>query len=360
VKKQSIFRKLFQTQQSGLILVILALGAVLTIFSGNHLDAMTGKYVNNFLNWNTIMQTATDASFFAIMAVGVTLVIITCGIDLSVGSIFALSGVMMAMALRALEPQHLSPVLTVLIGIGISVTVGLLCGVLNGVLVVGLNVHPFIITLGSMWVLRGIAFVSSQAESILVPDALTKTVKSSLGMGTTLSPIPTILMVIVAVVGSIYLTRTVAGRHVFAVGGNVEASRYSGLRMKRILIGVYLVSGLTAGIAAFLGGSYYGSSCCNDATGYELFVIASAVVGGASLNGGKGNAVSAMLGAILIVLIRQSIRTMHFKQEYEWIIIGCAVIIAVVLDQASLRLANKRLVSSAGDDAKASEAAREK
>ena len=123
----------------------------------------------------------------------------------------------------------------------------------------------------------------------------------------------------------------------FAVGGNAEASRFSGLPLGRIKIGVFVISGLTAGLAAFMGASFYGSASCADATGYELYVIASAVVGGASLSGGKGSAVSAMLGALLIVLIRQSIRTLHFDQNYEWIIIGCAIIIAVVLDQASAR-----------------------
>ena len=92
-----------------------------------------------------------------------------------------------------------------------------------------------------------------------------------------------------------------------------------------------------------MGASFYGSASCADATGYELYVIASAVVGGASLSGGKGSAVSAMLGALLIVLIRQSIRTLHFDQNYEWIIIGCAVIVAVVLDQASARFTARRL-----------------
>ncbi|MBT5875388.1 MAG: ABC transporter permease, partial [Candidatus Latescibacteria bacterium] len=143
--------------------------------------------------------------------------------------------------------------------------------------------------------------------------------------------------------GALYLSRTVMGRHIFAVGGNIEASRYAGLRIGRILIGVYVVSGLTAGLAAFVGSSYYGSASCVDATGYELYVIASAVVGGASLTGGRGSAVNAMLGAMLIVLIRQSIRTLHFDQNYEWIIIGGAIIIAVVLDQLNQRLTANRL-----------------
>jgi ribose transport system permease protein len=152
-------------------------------------------------------------------------------------------------------------------------------------------------------------------------------------------------MLLVAIVGSIYLTRTVDGRRVFAVGGNPEASRFSGVPISRVRVGVFVISGLTAGLAAFMGASFYGSASCADATGYELYVIASAVVGGASLSGGRGSAINALLGAVLIVLIRQSIRTLHFDQNYEWIIIGCAIIIAVVLDQASSKFAAKRLAS---------------
>jgi ribose transport system permease protein len=153
-------------------------------------------------------------------------------------------------------------------------------------------------------------------------------------------------MLAVTAVAAVYLTKTVMGRHVFAIGGNAEASRFSGLNLSRIKIGVFVISGLTAGLAALVGAAFYGSASCADATGYELYVIASAVVGGASLSGGKGSAVSAMLGALLIVLIRQSIRTMRFDQNYEWIIIGCATILAVVLDQASSRAAQRRLAAA--------------
>ncbi|MBM4080186.1 MAG: ABC transporter permease, partial [Planctomycetes bacterium] len=326
-----ILRVVISSQQTGLILVILVLAAVLTLFAGSHTDRATGATVNNFLNSYTLTQVATDASFFAIMAIGVTMVIISGGIDLSVGSIYALSGVLMALALRAAGPMGHGA--TVCIGIAICLGLGLLCGLANGAMVVGLRVHPFIITLGTMWVFRGVAFVASKAESVLVPDALTKVTKATLGLGGALYPVPMLLMLAITALGGVYLTWTVMGRHIYALGGNPEASRYSGLRVGRILVSVYALSGLTAGIAAFVGSSYYGSASCADATGYELYVIASAVVGGASLSGGRGSAISATLGAIVIVLIRQSIRTLHFDQNYEWIIIGCATIIAVVLDQ---------------------------
>jgi ribose transport system permease protein len=341
-----VVRRLLGSQQAGLIAVILLVGTILTFFAGTHADRVTGEPVNNFLNSYTLIQTATDASFFAIMAVGATVVIIAGGIDLSVGSIYALSGVTAAMVLRAMGPSD--PWLTFVVGLAVAVGVGVASGFLNGAMVVGLRVHPFIITLGTMWILRGIAFVASQAESILVPGVLTRVAKASLGLGAALYPVPMLATIAVTGVGAIYLTQTVMGRHVFAVGGNPEASRFSGLRLKRIQISVFVISGLTAGIAAFLGASFYGSASCVDATGYELYVIASAVVGGASLSGGKGSTINAALGALLIVLIRQSIRTLHFDQNYEWIIIGCAIIVAVVLDQASARFTAMRLARSAG------------
>jgi len=341
-----MLRRVWASSQFGLVVVIVLLGTVLTLFAGSHVDPRSGVEVNNFLNSYTLIQAATDASFFAIMAVGATIVIVSGGIDLSVGSVYALAGVLSAMALRNMGTSD--PFFIVIAGAGLAVAIGVACGFVNGLMVVGLNVHPFIITLGTMWILRGLAFVTSHAESILLPQAVTQFAKASLGLAASLYPVPMLVMLAVTICGAIYLSRTVMGRHILAVGGNQEASRFAGLRINRIKIGVFVVSGLTAGIAAFMGASFYGSASCADATGYELYVIASAVVGGASLSGGKGSAINAMLGAVLIVLIRQSIRTLHFDQNYEWIIIGCAVIVAVVLDQASARFGAKRLAQMAG------------
>jgi ribose/xylose/arabinose/galactoside ABC-type transport system permease subunit len=333
-------KNLFICQQSGLVLIILILGVLLTTFAGSHENRITGEIVNNFLNPFTLMQTATDASFFAIMAVGMTFVIISGGIDLSIGSVYAICGVSTAMLLQSLGPMDSTA--TFLIAFVVCLGIGLICGLINGALIVGLGVHPFIITLGTMWIFRGIAFVMSQARSILLPSSLTEIVKNSFGLNSALYPVPLLVMIIVTIIGGVYLTKTVMGRNIYAVGGNEEASRYAGLRIGRVLIGIYAAAGLAAGVAAFVGSSYYGSASCADATGYELYVIASAVVGGASLSGGKGSAISATLGAILIILIRQSIRTLHFDQNYEWIIIGCAIIIAVVLDRLKSRFGAKK------------------
>jgi ribose/xylose/arabinose/galactoside ABC-type transport system permease subunit len=340
-------RSIARAQWIGLGVVLIALGVVLTATAGSHINPVTGARVNNFLNAHTLFQMATDASTFAIMGVGATMIIIAGGIDLSVGAVYALAGVVMALVLRAVGPMD--PVSTVALGLAVCLGVSVACGIANGVMVEGLGVHPFIITLGTMWVFRGIAFVVSRAESILVPVPLTRLAKAPLGLGSTLSPVPLIAMITVTAVGAIYLTRMVMGRHVFAVGGNAEASRFSGLRVSRVRLGVFLWSSVTAGVAAFLSAGYYGSATSSDGTGYELYVIASAVVGGASLSGGRGNAVGAMLGALLIVLIRQAIRTLHFDQNYEWIIIGAALIVAVVLDRGGTKLLARRMAASASE-----------
>ena len=240
-------RKILASEQAGLVLVIAVLAVILTALAGSHIDRLTGAEVNNFLNSYTLIQTATDASFFAVMAVGATIVIISGGIDLSVGSIYALAGRDDgAGAARPGTDGRRSQ--TFLARADRLAGVGLACGAINGVMVVGLRVHPFIITLGTMWILRGVAFVASHAESILLPTALTRVAKASLGLGASLYPVPMLTML----AGrrrsaAVYLTRTVMGRHVFAIGGNAEASRFSGLRLRRIQIGVFVISGPDGG-----------------------------------------------------------------------------------------------------------------
>ena len=335
-------KSLFSVQQLGLVVIILLLGVVMTIFAGSHVDRLSGHTVNNFLNPTTLIQIATDTSFFAIMAVGMTMVIISAGIDLSVGSIYAMSAVLMSLVLQKFT--HAPPFEQVMLGVILSCGIGVVAGFLNGIMVCRLGVHPFIITLGTMWVYRGIAFVTTKAMSILVPDSLTHVAKANLGLRRDLFPVPMLVMLTVTVVGALFLQKTTWGRRIFAVGGNIEAAKYSGLPINRILTSVYVIAGLCAGISAFVGTSFYGSSSSGDASGYELYVIASAVVGGASLNGGKGSAVGAMLGALLIVMIRQAIRTLNLDQNYEWIIIGVAIVVSVVLDRWSTVQAQRHLV----------------
>ena len=347
-------------QESGLILVILLLGAMLTIFGGKVPQAQFKKNSagevervvvekNKFLNARNLAQLAKDTSFIAIMAVGATLVIISGGIDLSVGAIYALASVLAAMVFHKFGPevlQNQNSLPGIVLGIATCLGVATLCGLANGGMIVALKVHPFIITLGTMAIFRGIAFVVTKGQSIGgFPQTFRDLVRWEIGDG--LSLVPLGVMVLVAIAGGIYLSRMAVGRRIYAVGGNELASRFSGVRVERVKLSVYIFSGLTAGIAALLSLGYYGGATSGDGAGYELNVIAAAVVGGASLSGGKGSALGALLGALLIQMISSGIVILGIDQNYSQIFIGSVVILAVVFDQFNNWLAKRRMTKPA-------------
>jgi ribose/xylose/arabinose/galactoside ABC-type transport system permease subunit len=286
------------------------------------------------------------------MAVGATIVIISGGIDLSVGSIYALASVTAAMVLHHYGPEGAqagtSSLLGVPLGALVCLGVGIACGLINGLLIVWLRVHPFIITLGTMAIYRGIAFVLTKGQSIgSFPESFRDIIRFELG-SERLSIVPLGVTILVAIAGGTYLARMAAGRRVYAVGGNELASRYSGIRVEKVKLGVFFLSGLTAGIAALLSLGYYGGATSADGQGYELDVIAAAVVGGASLSGGRGTALGALLGALVIQMITTGILILGIDQNYSRIIIGAAVILAVVLDQINHWLTRRRLAARAG------------
>jgi ribose transport system permease protein len=301
---------------------------------------------NKFLNSRTLIQLAKDTSFVAIMAVGATFVIVCGGIDLSVGAIYALASVMGAMVFSRFGLDASGNPAAILPGILACVGVAILCGLFNGTMIVALKVHPFIITLGTMAVFRGIAFVVTNGQSIGgFPESFRNLVRWETEGG--LSVVPLAIMLLMMVLGSIYLSRLAMGRKIYAVGGNELASRFSGIRVSRTKLSVYIISGLTAGVAALLALGYYGSASSSDGQGYELNVIAAAVVGGASLSGGKGSALGAILGALILQMISTGIVILGINQNYSQIIIGGVVIIAVVLDQFNNWLAKRRLTKAA-------------
>jgi ribose/xylose/arabinose/galactoside ABC-type transport system permease subunit len=159
-------------------------------------------------------------------------------------------------------------------------------------------------------------------------------------------PMPMVIMLIVAAIGGFYLSQTPGGREIYAVGGNEEAARFSGLRTNWIKLQVYVVAGLTAGIAGMVWLGRFGATSTGSADGYELTVVAAAVVGGASLTGGKGTALGALLGALIIATIQNGIITMHWKTEYNKIIVGSAIIVAVAIDHFSDYLRQRRLAGA--------------
>jgi len=364
----------FRLQEGGLVIVIVLLGAILTIFGGtvqepkfriNEQGEEEPVFVRNadgeemrafetrnkFLRPQSLTKLAKDTSFIAIMAVGMTFVIVAGQIDLSVGSIYALASVLGALTFQMFGPggPHAgsSPWIGIPLGVVVCVGTATLCGLLNGGMTVALKVHPFIITLGTMAIFRGIAFVITKGQSVGgFPPELLKIVKWE--MGHNLSVVPLLVMVAITLIGGVYLTRLAAGRRIYAVGGNELASRFSGIRVERVKLSVFIISGFTAGVAALIAIGYYGSATSADGPGYELNVIAAAVVGGASLSGGKGSALGAMLGALVIQMIDGGLVILGIDQNYSQIVIGAAVILAVVFDQFNSWLAKRRLVARAG------------
>jgi ribose transport system permease protein len=164
-------------------------------------------------------------------------------------------------------------------------------------------------------------------------------------VGNNLSVVPLLVMILVTICGWIFLSRLAAGRRVYAIGGNEVAARFSGIRVERVKLGVYVISGLSAGIAALLSLGYYGAATSGDGQGYELNVIAAAVVGGASLTGGRGTALGVVLGALVIQMISSGIVILGIDQNYSQIIIGAVVIAAVVLDNLNNWLTRRRLTA---------------
>lgn len=365
-------RRQFGFQEGGLLIVVIVLGALLTFFGGTvqrpvfkineqgerervFRELPNGdrepvlEEKNKFLNVDSLTQLAKDTSFIAIMAVGATLVIIAGGIDLSVGSIYALSAVTAALFLNKYGPDgaNAASAFSVFLGIIICLGIGTLCGFANGAMIVALRVHPFIITLGNMAIYRGIAFVSTSGQSVgAFPQAFRDLLLYD--FGTDLSLVPLAVTLVVMIAGGVFLSRMAAGRRVYAVGGNELASRYSGIRVERVKLGVFVLSGLTAGISALLAIGYYGAASSGDGTGYELSVIAAAVVGGASLSGGKGSALGAVLGALIIQMISTGMVILNIDQEYSSIVIGTVVIVAVLLDQVNNWISKRRLAARAG------------
>jgi ribose/xylose/arabinose/galactoside ABC-type transport system permease subunit len=299
---------------------------------------------NKFFNVSNLFLILKDSSFFAIMAVGMTGVIILAGIDLSVGSIYGLSAIVGAMALSAL-PSEASLFVALPIGLAVCMAVGTMCGFANGAMSVGLRVHPFVITLGMMAALRGLTVVLPQefysTQSIGgFPTSFTSGFFKAKIAG--VYPVPVIIMALVAIAGWFVLSRTVFGRRIFAIGGNETAAQYAGIPVGKVKILVYTITGALCGLSACIYLGYLGAAETNAGNAYELQVIAATVIGGASLMGGRGSALGAVLGAIIIQLINNAMVIFSVDQSYNQIVMGAAIVIAVVIDQTKQRVQARR------------------
>lgn len=315
-KENKISKKDF-IQKFSTVLILIMLMIVLTVM----------KPV--FMTGNNIMTILLQTAVIAVIAIGETLVIITSGIDLSVGSLVAISGVASAIFMR----DGMNMVLACILGILISAA----CGLINGFIVAKGNIPEFIVTLGMMSIVRGASLVVTQGLPVSgLPDSF-----QVLGTGKVFGviPVPAVIMVILAIIFTLILKKTLIGRYTYAIGSNEEATKLSGINTDRVKITVYGLSGLLAGIAGILLTARLISAQPTAGTGYELDAIAAAVIGGASLAGGEGTITGTIIGALIMGVLRNGLNLLNVSAFWQQIVIGTIIIAAVYGD----KLKNKKL-----------------
>jgi ribose transport system permease protein len=285
----------------------------------------------NFLKADNLLNIANQIAVIAILAVGMTLVIITGGIDLSVGSLIALSAVTATLLIRDLGgADHATGPGMVLCCLG-AIAVCSLVGLFSGGLITALGVPPFLVTLGTMLVARGLAFIVAEGQSIYqVPDSFVW-----LGRGADLFGVPNavVLMLLLYLAAHVLMTRMTVGRYLYAVGGNTEAARLSGVPVRRVVLLAYVSSAALAGLGGVVMASQLKSGAPTYGQMYELFVIAAVVVGGASLSGGEGRISGTLVGAFLIAVIQNGMNLTGVESYTQQVVLGAVILGAVLLDR---------------------------
>jgi ribose/xylose/arabinose/galactoside ABC-type transport system permease subunit len=288
----------------------------------------------DFLTVSNVRNVLRQITFTCVSAVGQTFVIITGGIDLSVGSIMGLAGVVMGLFANAfpLDNGPLLFIVTMIVGI----VVGAGAGYINALPVVRLNLPPFITTLAMLQIARGLAFILAHGQ----PIPLASNAFNGLGTGELFGQVPyaVVLMLVVVIVFAIVLTRTRFGRYTFALGGNEEAARLAGINTRRTKTLVYVISGALAAVAGLILMARFGSAAPQTGVGYELNVIAAVVVGGTSLTGGRGSIVGTFFGALLIGVLDNVMNLLNIESYTQQIVLGVVILLAVIVDELRKRL----------------------
>lgn len=280
----------------------------------------------HFLTADNILNISLQVSIIAIIAAGMTFVIITGGIDLSVGSLVAIAGIIATALLKLALPLPLAFAFAIAGG----VLTGIISGAFAGIGITKFNITPFIVTLALMTIWRGAAFIYTEGRPIWeLPEAF-----SFAGAGRILGiPLPTLIMILVFVCSHIALTKTRFGRYVYAVGGNIEAARLAGIRTNRVLVQVYVLCGALSALSGILLASRVNSGQPNAGIMYELDVIAAVVVGGTSLSGGRGTIIGTFIGAMLIAVLRNGLNLLNISSYIQQVVVGVVILLAVMIDR---------------------------
>lgn len=302
------------------------------VFSGVAEKVRTTRagYGASFLKAENLLNIASQISVIAILAIGMTMVIITAGIDLSVGSLIALSAVVTTWLIQRWggESAGMGMMLVACLG---GVLVCGCAGLFTGTMVSRFTMPPFIVTLGMMLMARGLSYTIAGGETIYqVPDGFTWLGRAALVGGI---PVSVVLMVLLYAVAHVLMGHTALGRYVYAVGGNAEAARLSGVAVKRIKLMVYTVCGALAGLGGVVMASQLKSGSGTYGQMYELYVIAAVVVGGTSLFGGKGKIIGTLIGAFIIAVIRNGMNLLNMNEFTQNIVLGGVILVAVLLER---------------------------
>lgn len=284
---------------------------------------------HNFIKASNLSTILLQVAVYAVIAYGVTFVLIVGATDLSAGSVVGLAGIVTALLLR---DYNVSPIVAILAGLA----TGLLCGFINGICVTYLKIMPFIATLGTSWIFRGFCQLIGDGQPVTIrsstnPEAaeFLKTLGSGRIGG---FPIAAIVFLVLAVVLSILLTKTVLGRNVFATGSNEEAARLSGINVRRTTICAFMLCDVMAALGGVLITARLSSGQIAAGTGYELERIAAAVIGGVSLMGGEGSIAGALIGALIMGMLRNGLNLNGINSYWQQIVIGTILIFAVAFD----------------------------
>lgn len=297
-----------------------------------------------FLRTDNLLNIAGQLSVIAIAAIGMTMVILTAGIDLSVGSIIALSAVVTTWCIREFAGAQTAGVAGVVACCAIAVLVCAALGAFSGTMVTAFGVPPFITTLAMMLMARGVASIISNNQSIYeVPDSF-----DWLGTGASFLGIPNavILMVLLYLGAQIVMTKTLLGRYIYAVGGNPEAAFLSGVPVKKVLLITYTVCGGLAGLGGVVLASQLKSGSPTYGVMYELYVIAAVVVGGTSLFGGRGKIFGTLIGVFIIAVIQNGMNLTHVKSEVQGVVLGAIILGAILLDQLKAKFIARAALAS--------------
>lgn len=324
-----------------IVLLLLKLRALVVLIV---LLALFAAMAPAFLTINNLSILAKHVSINALLAVGMTFVVITAGIDLSVGSIAGLAGMVAGGLLTVGIGGHLAPVwIAVLVALLVSAGVGLL----NGIMVTQLGVAPFIATLGTLYIARGAALLLSHGRTFpdLAGDAARgNTGFTAIGQSFLLGiPAPVWMMAVIATVAAVVAVRTPFGRHVYAVGGNERAARLAGIRVERVVVETYVVSALCAGLVGMIIASQL--EAAHPATGesFELNAIAAVVLGGTSLMGGRGSIGGSLIGAFVIGVLADGLVMMGVSEFWQIVIKGIVIVLAVTVDQMQMKVQTRMM-----------------